>query len=736
MLKKKENKYQIFNSYCLRTPLLPFSKIKNIYNSTSIDFKILLESVVFREAIFLASPDLYNQIIKWEQGKLQDEQKIEKLKFSILKYFTRISSRCTPFGLFASCGVGEFGYETNIQLNNTNVYERHTRFDTTFLNQLSQELLKIDVIKENVLFYPNTSIYKIGNHYRYVEYSIENKRRNYALEGLVHSEYLEAILNEAKTGKTINELSKLLVDVEITNEEAKGFVEELIDNQILVSELEITVTGGDYFENLLYRIKQIPEASEIYFQLFDLEKALKKLDSKFGNSIKLYESIISLAKNLVPDLDTKYLFQTDTFTSFKENTLDENIKKQLKKVFVLFNKMTLPSSNGNIEQFKRDFLNRFEDSEEIPLNLVLDTETGLGYGFKKEDSNDLLDDIFSPKIIKRYKHFTWTDVDDILQQKLINTLLKGEHVLHLNEDDFKDLPLSWNDLPDTFSSLIEIYKVQDDVKVFIDNAGGTSATYLMGRFSANNNNKVNSFIKEVSDLEKKLNPNQILAEIVHLPESRIGNIINRSAIRNYEIPYLGNSSVPLKNQIPITDILVTIKNDKIILKSKKLDKEILTRLSNAHNYDSNSLPTYKFLCDIQTQDKRDVIGFGWNPIFKNYSFLPRVEFENMIFSKAKWKINVNKFKELFIEEKCTSLIRKWQIDNMIPDLVELVEGDNKLLINLKNDLSISILLNTVKNMKEFLLEEFLFSDNENIKDEKGNSFCNQFIVSYYNNTKL
>ena len=180
MLKKKENTYQIFNSYYVRNPSFSFSKIKNIYNSTSIDFKILLENVVFREAIFLASPDLHQQIEKWEQGKLQDEQKIEKLKFSILKYFTRISSRCTPFGLFASCGVGKFGLETNIQLNSINNYKRHTRFDTTFLNQLFQELLKVDAIKENVLFYPNTSIYKI------LRYVLNNKS-NYKKLASYHS---------------------------------------------------------------------------------------------------------------------------------------------------------------------------------------------------------------------------------------------------------------------------------------------------------------------------------------------------------------------------------------------------------------------------------------------------------------------------------------------------------------------------------------------------------------------
>ena len=78
------------------------------------DFKVLLKNTVLREAIYLASPELYTQILKWENDELKGVKKIEKLKYSILKYFTRITTRCTPFGLFAACGVGEFSNETTI----------------------------------------------------------------------------------------------------------------------------------------------------------------------------------------------------------------------------------------------------------------------------------------------------------------------------------------------------------------------------------------------------------------------------------------------------------------------------------------------------------------------------------------------------------------------------------------------------------------------------------------------
>jgi hypothetical protein len=737
LLRKEVNNYQLFNEYCVRTSLFSFSFYRSTFNKGKLeesDFKEILSNTIFREALFLASPILYNQIIKWEKGTLLDTQKIERLQIAVLKYATRISSRCTPFGLFASCTTGTFGSETSIRLNTTNEYKRHTRFDTTFLNQLFQELLKNKDIKEEVLFYPNSSIYKIGTHYRYIEYLIENKKRSYSLEGINQSVYIEKVLKSAAQGTNIDVLAATIVDKEITFKEAKSFVEELIDNQVLVSELEISVTGKDYFKNLLNRIIEIPKALNSYKLLVHLQQQLTQLDTVIGNDIAAYESIIAASKELVPKLDAKYLFQTDTFTSFKKNTLNKNIQKQLSKAVVLFNKMTLPSANGNIEQFKRDFLKRFEQSE-IPLNLVLDAETGIGFGSKKEDSNDLLDNLSLLGSKKRYERVIWTDIDAIMQKKLVEATQNKKYTIIVTEDDFKEIPTTWNDLPDTFSSMIEVYKNLEEEKIFINNIGGSSATYLLGRFS-NGNKKLLDAITKIVEVEEKIHSDKILAEIVHLPEARSGNILQRATFRKYEVPYLGKSNAANEYQIPIEDLLVSVKNDKIILRSKKLAKEVLPRLGNAHNYGYNPLPIYQFLCELQTQKKRSSIGFSWNPIFEKQFFLPRVEFENIIFSKAKWNIQTQNFKKLFHQKNSIKSIDKWQKEHLIPNYVELVDGDNKLAINLKNETSIKMLFSIVKNKKEFLLEEFLFSDNEVVKDKGKESFCNQFVVSLYNQAKL
>jgi hypothetical protein len=248
------------------------------------------------------------------------------------------------------------------------------------------------------------------------------------------------------------------------------------------------------------------------------------------------------------------------------------------------------------------------------------------------------------------------------------------------------------------------------------------------------------YVKEIATMEQKMNPEKVLAEIVHLPEARIGNVIKRPHLRDYELPYLGKSNLLLEQLIDINDILVFIKKDRIVLWSKKLDKEVLPCLTNAHNYSNNSLPIYHFLCDLQTQDKRKSLGFSWRDLTLNQSFLPRVTYKKCILSKAKWIIDIKDFQSILVlkknEKELLREVSKWRHSNQVPQYVQLKEGDNTLLINLEDITMIQLLLTTVINKNQFILEEFLFIMDTIVKNNNDERFTNQVVVSFYNELKL
>ena len=90
-----------------------------------------------QEAIFFASPSLYESIKKFQNCTLSIKEQ-KRVFYSIVKYITRMSSRCTPFGLFAGCSIASIGNSpTEILLSNENQYKKHIRLDMHFLCNLA-----------------------------------------------------------------------------------------------------------------------------------------------------------------------------------------------------------------------------------------------------------------------------------------------------------------------------------------------------------------------------------------------------------------------------------------------------------------------------------------------------------------------------------------------------------------------------------------------------------------------
>lgn len=711
--------FQFFDNFVVRTPILSFKKFENIFSNQKINHEELevFSDSLFREAIYLASLSLYN------------ETKIninKKSKVSLLKYYNRASTRYTPFGLFAGVNIGKFDKKDYYPKSfSENERLRDTKLDMHFLFSLSKHLNSIPHIKNNILYFPNNSIYKIGNKIRFIEYENKQGKRDYIISSAPLSEMLEQILFVSKEGKIIDELSSVLINEEISLEEAREFIYELIENQVLVSELEPNVAGNDFLASIISILEKI-EAKKERDLLVDIKIKIQQLDLNFGNLENEYAEIEELINNLNLEYDKKYLFQTDLYYD-NEIKLSYHWKRQLKKGISFLNKITVPYRETALEKFKEAFYERFEN-EEISLSFALDTEIGIGYlqNITTKGVHPYLEDLVLPSSKqKKELQIKLNPIHIVLNQKLQNAYWNNDYVIKLSEDDFNDFEENWNDLPDTLSLIGEIISENQQEKLYINNITG-KAGRLLGRFCSEKST-IKDFVKQISDKEQELNPNKILTEIIHLPESRIGNVIRRPQLRNYEIPYLANSTLEKENQISVDDLYLSIKNGKLFLRSKIHNKEVIPHLTNAHNYSKNSLPIYHFLCDYSNQNIRTSLFFDWGGLSKIYDFLPRVEYENIILSKAQWKINTEQikiFNSIILSENIEQLFQKieeWRKLKRIPQWIQWVQGDNTLAVNLQNFDLVQMFFSSVKNEKEIIIEEFLCNDKSD--------YVHQFVFS-------
>ncbi|HEX7846425.1 MAG TPA: thiopeptide-type bacteriocin biosynthesis protein, partial [Chitinophagaceae bacterium] len=256
-----------------------------------------------------------------------------------------------------------------------------------------------------------------------------------------------------------------------------------------------------------------------------------------------------------------------------------------------------------------------------------------------------------------------------------------------------------------------------------------SGANLLGRF-CHLHPEIEELTADIITTEEAHDRDCIYGEIIHLPESRIGNILMRPTLRQYEIPYLCNGSVKNDFQIPVNDLFVGIENNKVTLRSKRLNKRIVPRLTTAHNYNLTTLPVYQFLCDLQHQETRHV-GWQWG-ILESQSFLPRVSYGKFILSKARWILTKEELKDCD-KKNDDELLTGFSVlreARSMPAYVLLSQGDNELMLHLENIFCIRLLLNEINKASTVTITETLDTPGQCWIESKDGKYAGEFILAY------
>ncbi|PWK18070.1 thiopeptide-type bacteriocin biosynthesis protein [Arcicella aurantiaca] len=730
--------------YLLRNPLLSIDELFAFEEGRFHEDKNAFENILrekflnptLQEAIYMASPELFREFKKWLNYEKLSEKDVDKLLLTLYKYYLRMSSRCTPYGLFAGCSVGKLGTEnTAIQFNQSEKYRKYSRLDMNYVAELAESIASQPKVREQIKFYLNSSIYQLGNKLRFVEGRIKNKNRSYFLSSLSVAEHLEKIVACAKQGATIRQLAEILVSNEVSMADAKGFIEELINCSFIISEFEPTVTGSEFYDVLIEKTQQYGVDTNIIDKLYRIKTLLGNQDS----DTQKYFEIANIINDTFKKTSAKDLIQTDLFYNTQQNFLSKNVEniliQDLQKLLVLSRK----NINTNLDTFKKRFYERYEEKE-VPLLVALDSELGIGYGNvsgSRADNSPLVDDISLPRAAKNTTA-NWNTLDKFKFEKYQQVIQNKGKELNLTDEDLKvfadnnDKTLNIPDSSFLFGSLLgasEKALDEGDFKFVLHACNGPSAANLLGRF-CHGSEYLTHKVKECIEEEEAHNPEAIYAEVVHLPEARIGNILMRPTLRKYEIPYLGKPSVDNDGIIDLEDLLVSVKyGNQLVLRSKKHGKMVIPRLTSAHNY-HRGLPVYKFLCDLQSYGLHSSVSWDWG-LIADQPFLPRVTYKHYILSRASWTITLTNYPVLSAKTqnlKSTFTPIREQLD--LPQFVTLIEGDNELLINLENEFSLKILQEKLIKKNKVILAEYLaIPANCFVADQQGR-YTNELLIPF------
>jgi lantibiotic biosynthesis protein len=750
--------------FVFRTPLLPFDDFlawsNGLQTAASFDNPTRFECAFaadgqllrarltkianrpeVREALFVASPHLEDSLQVW--ARKPESERGKGIELAIARYFVRMAGRSTPFGLCAGCSVGTLGAQTQFALHDRTRYQRHTRLDMDYLDALCTALARDPALRRVLSYRPNSSLYHAAGRVRYVESRFKKKNRSFHLIAVEETESLTKTLDRAKTGSSFAALAEALVDEEVSLTDAEEYISELIESQILMPDLAPCVTGSDPIQSLIEQFEKQPVTERAANILERTRIQLTALDAVgLGNAPERYRAIAELLQSLPTKVELPRLFQVDMVKPMSAASLGKAVVDEIVRGVNILHRLTdVPPENSGMRselaRFRDAFVARYE-GREVPVVEAVDAEIGIGFPLSGEsggEASPLLNDLVFPA--KSQETADWGALERFLLRRLSEALQNGAQEIVLQPSDLEKIsakdPLP---LPDAFAvtaivaAADETAIARGDFRVVLEGASGPSGARLLGRF-CNPDEMLRVEVERHLRAEESLRPDAVFAEIVHLPQGRLGNILARPILRAYEIPYLGRAGGAADRQVPITDLYVSVRENRIVLRSARLGREIIPRLTSAHNFTWRAVGLYRFLCLLQGQGAAENLGWSWGAL-ESAPFLPRVTMGRLVLARARWNVDRKELKALAEESGFVRFrtVNAWRKGRRLPRFIVVADGDHTLPIDFDNILSVETFVHLTRGREEVrLVEMFPPTDQLCARGPEGR-FLHELIVPF------
>jgi lantibiotic biosynthesis protein len=673
--------YEPFDAVVVRAPLLPVEAYQ--------DPPPLTDALV-RSALAVSSPDLLAQLDRDGSRDVRGGRGSR----SLLRYLIRMSTRPTPFGMFAGVGLARLDRTTKLAIGTDPVRTR-TRPDMEWLLALVATLESRPEIRRELSFHTNPCAWLHQGRVLLPERVPLEPGGDAGAVDIRATAVVRRILKMCRAPTPWIEIAAAALETPGASvEKVDQLLSELCRQEFLLSELRPPLTNPAPARHVEHVLAGLPAAAADHLALSNLLDAMDAWDrSDLTGREEALHAITGSAKLLVPSA-RGVVIQVDTALPMSGARLAKSVGLAAARAAELLLRISPAFGPDSLGGFRQAFVERYGVDREVPLLELLDPHRGLGPPPPVSAQSNL-----NPSRLA-IRHAT-------LRRLAAETLRDHGLVVELDDDTVERL--ATND-PTAATAPFSL-----DVSVFVlaessaaidagdfrllagPNLGAQAAGRNLGRFA--DLLDAGGVLGDMAAVEQDRTP-AVHAELVYLPsQGRSANVAIRPSTYPYEVVFGTTPGVAAEDAIPVSELLVGVHGNRFRVRWPGAPGELLVH--QGHMLTTMLAPSAaRFLEDVTRGERLPFSAFHWGPV-GDLPFLPRVERERLILSPAQWRIDAEVRDRLHADgEAFHSRFAAWRRDWMVPRRVYLTIADNRLLLDLDAPAHVEVLRGELRRLRD------------------------------------
>lgn len=742
--------YKACDFYVARTPLLPIEDYFRVFESgdpskISRELFARFKDPFLEETLAVASRESYQALHRLESP--DRSRASEQMLSTLLKYYIRLTTRPTPYGLFSGVSLGTFGEENRLVLADADQHVKRARVDMEWLYAVIQKIESIPAVRMALRVRFNDYVYQQGDRLEKPnKTSLQlNSTDNEVGTTIRYTPQVQVVQELAREfivfSDLLQEMSRRNPNVPV--EVIEAFLNQLLENEFLLSELRPPMVNTDaltYVLNILGHIEGDGEAEDYRNHLIAIQEGIAKYNAdKIGAGLADFKAITEKMQSLHK---SDNCLQVDLRTSTNCNVLSSFLKQELEEFVGAMLKIT-PEYQVSDEYaaYINQFIEKYGFSAEVPVLELLDIDRGLGapsYYAQSAVQRPAPRRQESQKEL-RLKRVLKSKTMLALKERRRSFELTNQDIDYIAGNEKSDRP----DAPGDFLPSFELFLMAHPHKngetqyaftvapVFASNGLGKG----LGRFRDMFSTEETSSFREQFKRQKEYLSEYAFVEVAEVPEqSRTSNVAMNESDCDYQL-MLSSNSCEEKERILISDVYVSVdySGNQFVLRSKKLNKKILLTSSSMlnPNFGSNAL---RFLKEVSSKYRYDPITAFSSVIDSSDEYSPRITYRHIIVKPETWVITKDALDWTDDEEE-TFLPRfqafreKWDM----PRYVLLTHYDNRLLFDLENPLHLHEVFSIVKKQRSRpikMMEMTSAGEGDATRDERGGHYITEIVLPF------